>query len=91
MLHLEETLIDQRFALPRVDVLADHHISEELEHLPDRDRNVVPALLLDHLRQWMVIDVVPDQATGTRLEILPIVGSANVALPGVGAPCTAFA
>ena len=91
MLHLEETLIDQRFALPSVDVLADEHISEELEQLLDRDRYVIPALLLDHLGQWMVIDVVPHHATWTKLELLPVVGSTGIALPRVGALCTASA
>lgn len=91
MLHLEETLIDQRFALPSVDVLADEHISKELEQVLDRDRYVVPALLLDHLGQWMVIDVFPDHATGTKLELLSVVGSTAIALPGVGALCTTSA
>ena len=46
MLHLEETLVDEGLALPRVDVLPDQRINHKFEHLSGRDRNVIPCLLL---------------------------------------------
>ena len=83
MLHLKEALIDQRLPLPGMDVLSDEHVREELEHLPDGDGDVVPALLFNHLGQRMLLDVVTDLATRSELELLPVVGCAGVAVPRV--------
>ena len=42
VLHLEETLIDQRFSFPNVNVLTNESICDQLKHLTGRDGNVVP-------------------------------------------------
>ena len=45
MLHFEEALIDERLTLPRVDVLADQGIADQLKKLTDANWDVVPGLL----------------------------------------------
>ena len=80
MLHLEEALVDKGLALPSMDVLPNQSVSQQLKHLSRRNRDVVPALLLQRRRQRMLVNVTADPLRIVRL--LVVVSSAREALHG---------
>ena len=80
MLHLEEALIDERLALPSMDVLPNQSVRQQLKHLSRRNRDVVPALFLQSLRQRMLANVTADPLRIIRL--LVVVSSARETLHG---------
>ena len=58
MLYLEEALVDERFALPTVHVLSDQRVAQKFKHLFDRDRNVVPCLILESYLKWVLLYII---------------------------------
>ena len=42
-----ETLVDERFTLPRVDVLADHCVTNHVKHFLERQWDVIPFAVLE--------------------------------------------
>ena len=80
MLHLEEALVDKGLTLPSMDVLPNQSVGQQLKHLSRRNRDVVPALLLQRLRQRMLANVTADPLRIVRL--LVVVSSARETLHG---------
>ena len=60
MLHLEEALVDERLALPRVNVLPDQRIGQQFKHFARRNGNIVPALVLERVGQRVLHYVILD-------------------------------
>ena len=42
-----------------MNVLCDHSLADELLHVPDANRHIVPALLLQHGGEGVARDVLP--------------------------------
>ena len=57
MLKPEESFIDERLPLPSVDILPNQGIADQFKHLANRNRNVVPSLVLDNLGEWVSFNV----------------------------------
>ena len=57
MLNFEKSLVYERLALPRVNILPDQSVTDQLKHLADWNRNVVPVLALDDQCKRVLFDV----------------------------------
>ena len=72
------TLVIGALALPGVDVLCNHRITEHLEQLFQQKGNVVPALRLNDLRERMLGDI-PRDVPLLVAEVI-VIGSAHIAM-----------
>ena len=79
VLQSHESFIVQAFAFPAVHVLRHHRVAKHLKQLPQQERNVVPRLRVDHLRQWMSLNVLLNVLT--LISVVLVVRGAHVTVP----------
>ena len=63
MLHLKESLIDERLSLPSMDVLSNESIWYQIKQFPHRQRDIVPRLSGQGFRHRMYFDIFVDLGT----------------------------
>ena len=58
ILQLKESIVVDRLALPGIDILTDKRITDQFKHLTDRQRDVVPGLLIYYSGKRVIADVI---------------------------------